>query len=76
MDKHKLSPEEQRAIHDLEQIAEKWPKTLWLYATGHSLHVMKLNEQGKRAVLPGHVAGYDSGYVVSDIEIPNDGGDW
>ncbi len=69
-----LSAAERKAIRTLENLAESWPKTLWLYSASGTLNVMRVNEDGQRAYTPG--GGVDPDYIVADIEIPNDGGDW
>ena len=66
--------EEQRAIKSLKLIAKKWPKTLWLFSASGSLCVMRYGPDGERVHDNG---GYiDKNYILDDIDIPNDGGDW
>lgn len=60
-----LTYDERRAIQALQRLANRWPKTLMLFASG-TLSVRK-PESGKM---------YDDRYTVATIEgIPNDGGD-
>lgn len=70
-----LTPEEQQAIKALEQLAYRWPRSLWLFATGgQRLHVMKCLPNGQRATNP--KGGFDPFHAVAYVEIPSDGGDW
>ena len=69
-----ITKEEQNAINTLDRLAKRWPKTLWLFATGMSLHVMKCDKDGGHATLP--CDGMDPDYSITTIDIENDGGDW
>lgn len=76
-----LTAEEKRAISALKRVAKKWPDSLWLFSASGSLLVMKKNANGERALLgslnyefKGNTV--DQDYVVDDINIENDGGDW
>lgn len=68
------TPEERRAIASLKRLAKRWPKSLWLFSTSGSLHVMRRGPDGGHA----HKShgGVDPDYVLATIDIPNDGGDW
>lgn len=70
----KLSQEEKLAIRKLQQLTENWPKTLWLFAAGNSLNVMRHGENGERVV--DRFGSFNSNYVVEAIKLPIDGGDW
>jgi len=68
-----LTNEEQKAIAALKRVAKKWPKSLWLYSASGTLNVMRCNEDGEVA----HAGdGIDQDYVITQVKIPNDGGDW
>lgn len=72
-----LTPEEQKAIRQLEKLQKTWPKTLWLFAGGQSgvLYLMKMNDQGDPAMLSN--GGVDPDYIVTSFGAINaDGGDW
>ena len=62
------------AIERLEELAEKWPRGLWLFSASGSLHVMRYRPNGHPAMT--RAGGYDDGWAVREIDIPNDGGDW
>lgn len=70
-----LTKEEQNAIHSLERLAKRWPKTLWLFSASGTLEVYKLRGEGEQV----HVSNgsVDPNYCVTTIHgIPNDGGDY
>ena len=69
-----LSKEEKAAIDTLKRLSKRWPESLWLFSASGRLWVMKKDADGKRVELP-H-CGVDPAYVVTDINIDNDGGDW
>jgi len=70
-----LTKEELSAISALRRIEKRWPETLWLFATGMTIHVMRKKSNGDRAVLP--CGGMDPDYEVARVTgIENDGGDW
>ena len=71
-----LNKEEIQATADLIKLAKRWPKSLWLYSAGGTLHVMKCGPQGERVVLPERGGGVDPAFDVGTVDIPNDGGDW
>ena len=66
---------EDQIISELPQISKRWPKTLWLFADGNAISVMRLNEKGERAMMK-MGGGVDPAYEVARLNIPNDGGDW
>lgn len=69
--------DERRAIATLQRLARRWPKSLWLFSASGQLNVMRLRQDGQRA-LGGDNApdAADPDYVLATIDIPNDGGDW
>lgn len=67
--------EELAAIRALKRLAKKWPKSLWLFSASGTLCVMRYGPDGKQKTVS-H-GGVDPDYVLdSNINIPNDGGDW
>lgn len=70
----KLNRQEKAAINALKRMAERWPKTLWVFAANGTFCIMQLDEDGDRAHLSSD--GVDPDYNVVDINIPCDGGDW
>ena len=68
-----LTKKERAAIRALEKVAKIWPDSLWLLSSSGSLWVMK-KKDGKRVM--GESGIYNSDYVMTDIYIENDGGDW
>lgn len=68
-----LTREERLAIATLHRLAKRWPKSLWLYSASGTLNVMRLDEDGREAMCG---EGVDSAYVVDEIDIHNEGGDW
>ena len=69
-----LTDEEKRAINTLKRLAKRWPKSLWLFSASGTLEVMRCNENGERVFNSRGCV--DEKYIVTDIGIPNDGGDW
>ena len=69
-DQHRI---EKQAVLALRKLAATWPDSLWLFAAGGSLHIMRLVD-GARAVTPG--GGADRDGEIAVIDIPCDGGDW
>lgn len=68
--------EEQAAIDALKRVAKIWPKSLWLYSASGTLCVMK-KKSGKRAMVGFRKSpGFDQDYIVDEVNIENDGGDW
>lgn len=70
----KLTDAEKRAAADFKALANRWPKSLWVFAASNSLCVLKCLPDGSRATCPD--GGMDSEYVVATIKISSDGGDW
>ncbi len=72
-----LTEKEKKAIEALERVAKIWPASLWLFSASGTLCVMRKGENGKRAVdMAGGCESVDRDYIVTDISIDNDGGDW
>lgn len=69
-----LTSAESKAIGALEQLAKKWPKSLWLFSANGSLCVMKKDSTGKRVLTA--LGGADPDTCVATINIENEGGDW
>lgn len=67
-----LTKAEEKAIELLEKTAKHWPKSLWLFSAGGTLHVMK-KKDGQQVFVDG---GADQEYSVAIITIENSGGDW
>ena len=74
MDHRELSSEEAKAIRSLQRLARVWPKTLWLFATGRTLNIMSVGDNGERVMRDS--GGVDQDLIVSQVDIPSDGGDW
>lgn len=75
----RLTPDEIRTLKRLRTLERLWPKSLWLFATGDELHVMKCDEYGQRAFTERSLLAYpgvDPLYRVETFKIPSDGGDW
>jgi len=70
----KLTKEERAAISALKSLEKNWPTTLWVFATGNALHVMKCDSSGKK--ITNRHGGFDQEAIVDSIHIPNDGGDF
>lgn len=65
---------EEKAIRLLREIAESWPSSLWLFAADSCLYIMRCGEDGKHVM--DQTGGVDQDYIVDNINIPSDGGDW
>ena len=71
--KFRLKPEEKKAIQALKELALDWPESLWLFSGAGELYVMR-KKNGEIVVKEG--GGMDQSYIVAQIDIENDGGDW
>lgn len=69
-----LTKEERKAISQLEKLAEIWPSSLWLFSGSGQLCVMRKSDDGKKATTT--YGGFDQDYLITMIDIDNDGGDW
>jgi len=74
MSERELTRKEQQAVRKLMELAEDWPKTLWLFTNGQGVSIMRLDKDGKRAVTK--TGCFDPDYAVETINLPADGGDW
>ena len=68
------TPAEAKAINELKKLAKKWPKSLWLFANGHGITILRTDKDGHRVTLPS--GGVDPAQEVGYVHIPNDGDDW
>lgn len=64
---------EHDAVEILTRLSQDWPPQLWLFAGAGSLHIMRTQPDGKRAMRDGAV---DPDFRVAAVTIPCDGGDW
>ena len=69
-----LTKEERNAINTLKRLEKRWPKTLWLFATGMSISIMRCDKNEGHAITK--FEGMDPDYIVDSVHIDNDGGDW
>jgi len=70
-----LSKHEKKIISELKSIAKRWPARLWIFAgPSGNLLIMRTGEKGE----PVHTktGGVDGDYVITDVKIPADGGDF
>ncbi len=72
--KYYLTRQEKKAIEDLQDLAARWPKTLWLFSANGSLCVMKKDTEHNRVM--NARGGVDNAWWTAQIDIENDGGDW
>ena len=68
-----LADDERTAIESLKRLANKWPKTLWLFSANGKLCVMRKDAHGEKAR---DGEGFDQNSIIAWIDIENDGGDW
>lgn len=61
----KLTKEEKQAIAALQRLADRWPKTLWIFTVGGPLTVMKNGEDGKPIM--SDLGEYSESAVVAEI---------
>ena len=72
--KIKLTSEEKKAIRELKNLSKIWPKSLWLFAgDGCFISILKYGKDGQMMNEFGNI---DQDYIVDNVKIPNDGGDW
>ncbi len=71
---YKLTKSEEKAIELLKKAAKHWPGSLWLFAAGNQLHVMRKDKFGKIAMESN--GSIDQDFVLESINIEADGGDW
>ena len=70
-----LTKEEKNAINTLKRLEKRWPDSLWLFSANGTLCVMRHGKNGEQ-VHTGTGEGVDSEYIITTINIHNDGGDW
>jgi hypothetical protein len=70
-----LAREERNAINALKRLEKRWPETLWIFATGNGMHILKCGINGKHVMNDQGVPDldYEVGYITG---IDNDGGDF
>lgn len=64
---------ENEVIKMLKRLEEKWPNSLWIFATGEELNILRTVD-GKRVYKDD--GSVDESYIVDSVNIPSDGGDW
>ena len=64
------------AIRALKRAAKIWPDSLWLFSADGSLCLMKCGEYGGHVHTDSFQGGIDQEYLITTIDIDNDGGDW
>lgn len=70
-----LTKEEKAAISALKRLSKKWPPSLWLFANGLHISIMRTGKNGEH-VTDGEGGGFNQDYRVDSVDIDNDGGDW
>lgn len=68
-----LTKKEKKAIKALQELAKTWPKSLYVFSASGNLYVMKKKDKERVMNRDGV---YNSSYIVTEIDIENDGGDW
>ena len=71
-----IIPIYQGIIELLRNALENIPPLLWLYAAAGTIHVMKCDKDGQRAMADNRSVGYSQDSIVASIDVPSDGGDW
>jgi len=56
---------EKTAIKRLHELAEGWPKDLWIFSAGSCLYVMRCGKNGEHVMTS-----------RGSVDIDSDGGDW
>ena len=69
-----ITNKEAKAIRALKRLAKDWPDGLWIFANGESLTVLRVGPGGERMTCG--CGGMDPAYMLDEVEIPCDGGDW
>ena len=70
-----MESSDQEIISGGRSIARRWPARLWIFAgPSGNLLIMRTGEKGE----PVHTktGGVDGDYVITDVKIPADGGDF
>lgn len=64
-------------IEDFKKLAKRCPKSIWIYANGYDLNIMKYPEGSRdRMMNKRDGGGVDPDNIIGRVEIANDGGDW
>lgn len=63
-------------IEDFKKLAKRCPKSLWIYANGYDLNIMKYPEGSNGFMSKRDGSAVDPDNVIGRVEIANDGGDW
>jgi len=66
--------EEELAVSRLEAALKDFPNTIWLFAASGSLYVMKNGPDGEHVVEADGCM--DSDYIIGQLFVDCDGGDW
>ncbi len=70
-----MTKKELNAVRTLQRLVKRWPESLWIFAAGSDLTVMRYGDDGRRMMTES--GGVDPDYIVQSIDgIPCDGGDW
>ena len=64
---------EVRAVAELRKLAKNWPKSLWIFAPGDYLYVLR-TVNGERVYNAD--GGVDQSHIVDYVAVPSDGGEW
>lgn len=70
---NELTPEEQRAIRALKNLAQRWPRSLTLASMGGDLVVVRTSDP---VFLSGDSLERQEAAIADIHGIPNTGGDW
>lgn len=65
---------EERIIKELANLSKNWSPSLWLFSGNGHLYIMKKDKNNKKVYTSS--GGVDPTYIVTEIYIDNDGGDW
>jgi hypothetical protein len=66
---------EERVLKALLRLEKEWPKSLWVFAANGRFIIMRTGKNGEH-VMTHDGGGADPAYIVTDFNIPCDGGDW
>jgi len=69
-----ITKEEKKAIATLKRLEKNWPKTIWLFATGNAINIIKCGENGSH--IEDKNGTMDQKYIIDSVNINNDGGDF
>jgi hypothetical protein len=60
--------EEKLVIELLKKAGRHWPNSLWLFAEGGQIHVMRTGQDGEH-VVDDHTGGMDTSFILATINI-------